>query len=284
MTMSHSVATAEVLSDAELRSIAPSIFAEGAHETRSDRFCFVPTIDIINGLRKEGFMPVWAGASKSRMPDRKGHGKHMVRFRRDVSQLVAGSVPEVVLVNAHDGSAAYRIDAGSFRFVCANGMICADGMSTTARVKHSGDVLDNVIEGTFEVIKEADEALAQSAEWQGITLKRDEQEAFAEMALIARFGYDEEEPGKPGTLITPDKFLRARRADDREIGSPLAKRDVFHTMQVLQENAMKGGILSIDPKNHRRSRTRPVNGIDQTLHVNKTISALAKMFADRFGS
>lgn len=42
--------------------------------------------------------------------------------------------------------------AGVFRFVCANGMVCGD-VQGDIRVRHSGEILDNVIEGAFTVLK-----------------------------------------------------------------------------------------------------------------------------------
>lgn len=284
MSMSHNISTAEVLTDSDLLRIAPSIFADSEHDSRSDRYAFIPTASIVTGLRKNGFQPVWAAACKTRSPDRKSHGKHMIRFRRDGAMQRAGSVSELALVNSHDGSSSYQLHAGSFRWICANGIIMPDGMCQSIRVQHTGNILDNVIEGSFTVIEEADEALRQQDEWQGITLKPEVQEAFAGMALIARYGASEEDPSKPDTLVTPKQYLRARRWEDRADGSNLAKPDVFHTFQTLQEHAVKGGDMTIDPKTRRRSTARPINGIDQTLGVNKQIAALAKLFADKFGS
>ena len=45
------------LSDDQIARIAPSIFAQEAHESRSERYVYIPTIDVLNGLRHEGFEP-----------------------------------------------------------------------------------------------------------------------------------------------------------------------------------------------------------------------------------
>ncbi len=47
----------------ELRRAAPSIFATTTHESRSERFQPIPTIDVLRGLMKEGFVPVGAKQS-----------------------------------------------------------------------------------------------------------------------------------------------------------------------------------------------------------------------------
>jgi len=43
------------LDNSQLFRVAPSIFAENAHESRSNRYTYIPTIDVLDGLRKEGF-------------------------------------------------------------------------------------------------------------------------------------------------------------------------------------------------------------------------------------
>jgi len=45
------------LSDDQISRIAPSIFAQGKHDSRSQRYTYIPTIDVLRGLRNEGFQP-----------------------------------------------------------------------------------------------------------------------------------------------------------------------------------------------------------------------------------
>lgn len=54
---SPSFRSREPIPDATLRAVAPSIFAEAKHSGRSDRYTYIPTFDILAGLRKEGFEP-----------------------------------------------------------------------------------------------------------------------------------------------------------------------------------------------------------------------------------
>jgi len=51
------------LSDDQIRTVAPSIFAEDKHESRSDRYRYIATSAVLSELRKEGFQcarPVYA--------------------------------------------------------------------------------------------------------------------------------------------------------------------------------------------------------------------------------
>lgn len=56
----------QFLSDDDIRRMAPSVFAEAAHESRSSRYSQIPTSRILDGLRAEGFQPVKVTAARVR--------------------------------------------------------------------------------------------------------------------------------------------------------------------------------------------------------------------------
>ena len=89
------------LQDAQIRAVAPSIFAQEAHGSRSGRYTYIPTIDVLNGLRKEGFQPFMACQTRCRDEGKKEHTKHMMRLRH-ASQIKASEANEIVLLNSHD--------------------------------------------------------------------------------------------------------------------------------------------------------------------------------------
>jgi hypothetical protein len=45
------------LSDDQIRRVAPSIFADAPHQSRSERYAYIPTATVLTELRKEGFQP-----------------------------------------------------------------------------------------------------------------------------------------------------------------------------------------------------------------------------------
>ena len=47
------------LSDDQIHRVAPSIFADAPHESRSQRYAYIPTAAVLTELRKEGFQPSW---------------------------------------------------------------------------------------------------------------------------------------------------------------------------------------------------------------------------------
>lgn len=111
------------LSDDQIRAVAPSIFADTPHESRSERYSYIPTAAVLTELRKEGFQPFMVCQTHVRNEDRRDYTKHMLRLRH-ASQINGDEANEVVLINSHDGTSSYQMLAGMFRFVCQNGLVC----------------------------------------------------------------------------------------------------------------------------------------------------------------
>jgi hypothetical protein len=271
----YSNATASrALSMDDMRKLAPSIFAMDKHDSRSDRYTYIPTVSVLEGLMREGFNPVAVRQSSARDVERKEFTKHMIRLRRDGDAFrgVGDTLPEIVLVNSHDGTSSYHLDAGLFRLVCLNGMVVADATFASVRVPHKGDVVDKVIEGAHSVIAESVKALEAPREWSQIRLGTDERHALADAAHVLRFGDAE---GNVTTPIKPAQLLEPRRYGDRE-------NDLWTTFNVVQENVIRGGVRGFGrDANMRRRRvtTRPVNGIDQDVKLNKALWILAERMA-----
>jgi hypothetical protein len=70
------------ISDDEMRRFAPSVFASQPIEGVSERYSFLPTSSILNGMRENGWVPVRAQEQSIRTEARRGFQKHFVRFAR----------------------------------------------------------------------------------------------------------------------------------------------------------------------------------------------------------
>ncbi|MCK7615014.1 DUF932 domain-containing protein [Roseibium sediminicola] len=267
------------LSEDELRRLAPSIFATSAHESRSDRFQPIPTIDILRGLMEEGFMPVGAKQARTRDETKSDFTKHLIRLRRlddDRKYSVGDTVCEILLKNANDGTSAYDLMAGLFRVCCLNSLVSQTSTLDSVKVRHSGDVGQKVIEGTYRVMKEAEKALIAPADWSMLNLNTDERHAFAEAAHVLRFGDAE---GETNTPVKPQQLLDPRRRGD-------TGKDLWTTFNVTQENMIRGGIRAVSREangRRRQSRTRAVNGIDQDIKLNKALWVLTEKMAELKG-
>ncbi|OKP64455.1 phosphoribosylamine--glycine ligase [Ensifer adhaerens] len=267
--------TGRAMSEDELRAVAPSIFATTAHESRSERFKPIPTIEVLRGLMAEGFVPVGARQSSSRTEGKADYTKHLVRLRRiddGHTYRVGDTVCEILLKNANDGTSAYDLMAGLFRIRCMNSLVTQSATIDSVKVRHSGDVGGKVIEGTYRVMKEAERTLAAPQDWGTVKLDRDEREIFAEAAHLIRFA---DNNGELATPIKPEQLLIPRRHDDRG-------DDLWTTWNVAQENIIKGGVRGVgrdDLGRPRRVKSRAVNGIDQDIKLNKALWLLGEKMA-----
>ncbi|MGX9509309.1 DUF932 domain-containing protein [Pseudomonas aeruginosa] len=248
------------LSDDQIRAVAPSIFADAPHESRSERYAYIPTAAVLAELRKEGFEPFMAAQTRVRHDERRDYTKHMLRLRH-ASQINGAEANEIVLLNSHDGTSSYQMLAGMFRFVCSNGLVCGDTVADV-RVPHKGDVAGHVIEGAYEVLSGFDRVKESRDAMRALTLNDGESEVFARAALALKY----DDPDKPAP-ITESQILMPRRHDDD-------RRDLWSVFNRTQENLTKGG-LSARAANGRRQTTRPVQGIDQSVRLNRALWLLA---------
>lgn len=271
----QSFAVRAPMSDDQIFRIAPSVFAVEKHESRSDKYTYIPTFELLAALRKEGFDVVAAIQGRSRTEGKAEFTKHMIRFRHPdfEARKSIGTAPEAVLLNSHDGTTAYRLMSGVFRSICTNSMIVMEDGATDVRVPHKGDVLGKVIEGTFEVIGESAKVMDTAEAWSEIKLLPEERQIMADAAHVLRFGDAE---GKTETPIQAGQLLRARRHDD-------TGADLWRTHNVLQENVIRGGLHAWgrDANNRpRRTTTREVKGIDGDIKLNRALWMLSHRMAE----
>lgn len=251
-----------VLSVDQLRHAVPAAFAESAHDSRSSRYAYIPTSAVIEGMRNEGFLPVKAVQAGARDEGKAGHGKHMIRFRRE-DQLQQAEAREIIMINSHDGSSAYKLSAGVFRLVCSNGLVVGrEDIRQT--VRHSGNVLHDVIEGATRIVGDFEQVTNDIETMKAVTLEKPLMLAFASAAIEARFDGEE----KP---VTPEQVLRVRRSADT--GS-----DLWTVFNRVQENVIRGGLHGASRNANgrmQRRRTREVKGIDQSDVLNRALWRLA---------
>ncbi|HEX7261258.1 MAG TPA: DUF932 domain-containing protein [Luteolibacter sp.] len=249
-----------------LRKLAPSIFAETPHSSRSDRYAYIPTSTVLDGLMKEGFQPFAVMQGGTRDEEKRGFTKHLIRLRHQSQTVqVGGTHNEILLMNSHDGTSSYRLSAGVFRLVCANGMVVAESLIDDLRISHKGDVQGLVIDGCIDLLDRLPEVSESVREMESLQLSTAEQRAFGIAALELRYA-DKESP------ISPTQVIAARRRED-------AAGTLWQTLNVTQENIIRGGVSYVqeDQQGRRQRRsTREIHGIDQNTSLNRGLWRLAE--------
>ncbi len=249
------------LTDDQIHRVAPSIFADAPHESRSQRYAYIPTAAVLAELRKEGFQPFMVTQTRVRDEGKREHTKHMLRLCH-ASQINGAEANEIVLLNSHDGTSSYQMLAGMFRFVCSNGLVCGDTVADV-RIPHKGDVAGSVIEGAYEVLSGFERVKESRDAMRAITLHDSEAEVFARAALALKYDPSDNKPAP----ITESQILMPRRFDDR-------RPDLWSVFNRTQENLTKGGLHGRSA-NGRRQQTRPVQGIDSDVRLNRALWMLA---------
>ena len=158
------------LDDDQLRTVAPSIFADNKHGSRSDRYTYIPTGDIVRGLRKQGFSPFMVCQSRVRDEGKREHAKHMLRFQSALfaTKTLARLVDDILdVARGHNlsfqnqtvdlrrwfdqftGSFASKVDSKKLKFVSVFSANCTHIEIDPYRLGQCvGNLLDNAIRYT----------------------------------------------------------------------------------------------------------------------------------------
>jgi hypothetical protein len=252
----------------EIRAAAPSVFADRPWDgTRPDTDRFVPTHEVLELLQDQGFGVTRAMQGKSRIEGKRPFARHLLRLRHAdfLDPASGGEVPEIVLVNSHDRSSAYRLFTGVFRLVCANGAIVQSADFGSFSIRHSGrrDLFAQIRDATARITDGIPGLMRRIEEWKGIDLSRSRQIAFAEEAWTL----------KPLDAIKPAFLLTTRRPEDAT--RPDYSRDLWTTSQVIQENLLKGGLSGMNARG-RRVTTRAIRGVTADLAINRSLWELTQ--------
>jgi len=240
------------------------------HDSRSEKYAHIPTTHVIDLLTQADFVPVRAYETKTRKADKQGFQKHMVRFRHESLGYQGDSVPEIVVINSHDGTTGLQLWSGMFRMVCSNGIVAASETYAKISLAHRGGLEQKIIEASYKVIEQSNKALLGVQQWSHIMMTDGERLGFAEAALHARYGNNtDDHPIDPRKLLTP------RRQDD--VGC-----DLWRTFNVVQENLIKGGLGSykrLDTGRIGYRSVRAIKGVGRNVELNADLWQIAERHA-----
>lgn len=257
-----------ILTTAQLYKMAPAVFADAPDTAVSERYGFVPTIEVVNSLQQEGWYPVRAQQTHSRDSEKKHLARHMIRFRQDPDrQVVVGdSISEMVLTNSHDRSSAYQLDLGLFRLVCSNGMVTPTNDFGGIRVKHGKNVVENIIDGSLALANQIPRLSESVEKLQSTLVSTEEARLFARAFLALRYGND----WQSISPIRPESLLQPRRIEDNE-------PTLWKVFNRIQENMMKGGITGRSASG-RSTKTRAIQSVSEDVRLNRSLWQLAEEF------
>ena len=241
-----------------------AVFAASPGPNVSSRYGFVSTREVLQGLEHSGFQVVKAVQHRVREGFIAEHARHVLRLRHESARLELGEyVPEVVILNSHDGSSAYQISVGLFRLVCLNGLVVGNPWGSV-RVRHTKHQVEAVVDASLELIAAAPRARETVAALQAVQLEPVERAAFAEAASALRWD-------TPTLPVAPERLLEARRREDAGV-------DLWTTYNTIQENLIAGGVRSKIGR-----KTRGISAPAEDVRLNKSLWLLAERMAQLKG-
>jgi len=262
----------QVVTHEHIQRYAPSILAEDKHCSRSERYQFIPTGELIYQLSQLGFYPTEVAQGGSRIEGKREFTKHMVRLGHPKLKSLDGTRLEALIYNAHDGTSSWTLWLGGIRFVCLNGHVFGEEVFS-ARVSHtSRNAIDLVGEALSRAIAAGDTALAAIDRMQTTMLTEEQSRVLAEHAIDMRF---EDSIANTGIVpVVAEQVLVVRRQED-------AAPSVWNVYNRIQESLVRGGIhyTTTDRNNRRRhGTTRAVSSVDGNRTLNQRLFALATAF------
>lgn len=258
------------LSDDQIRSVAPSVFAQQGAPTVSDRYAFIPSYPIVRQLRTMGIFPVKVREAIKKAPDGRAFAYHELRFRKAhdddltyATRHLGMLVPEVVLRNSHDRTSKAAFSAGIERLVCMNGM--------TAMVEGFAFVMRHVGNNTADQVHQAVTAI--TGNFHRIT---DTADAWAKIEMSPemrrRFGTEALKVRGTSLLVDPSVVTASHRKED---DAPT----LWNVFNSTQENLTKGGMQGRNPHGHVNS-LRAIKSLVVDVEMNSKLWTLATSFAN----
>ena len=264
------------MTDNEIATVAPSVFANEHDGNRSDRYVFVSSEKILGSMRDNGWDVTRVRQPRVRSASAQ-HCKHEMVFRsvnedlsfedprlkvinHDNHHLDRAMVhPELKIFNSSDGTYRFQVEAGLFALICANGLTIS--LSNFGNFSHKH--LDFNPEDAYNITKDftsrVPDFMNSIGSFRDTDLDKEQKLNFATIGRNIRWGAQSD--------IAPQDLLEARRQEDS--GS-----DLWTVFNVVQENLMRGGFSS------GRRKARELTHIETTNKINKELWEAAESFAE----
>lgn len=236
-----------------IKANSPAVFATSPSPKMSDKYVFVPTIDIMENFEREGW-----NLSSVKQVGKSVYGVHELRFRNGELPKVGDSIVEAIIRNSHNGMATFSVSAGLHRLVCSNGLTVPTSLSESFNLRHQRFDLDEVkkltesfagrlpiIQGSVDRMMNKEMSLAEKTQ-------------FVKRAINTRW-----KTGSVPASLDVMSIMYPKREEDN-------KNDLWTIFNVVQENFVRGGVEYTSPKGRKTS----LKGLKSILAVNQVNTKL----------
>ena len=243
-----------------IRSLAPSVFSTSPSPKMSEKYTFVPTIEILENFEREG----WKVSSASQVGSGQ-YSSHQLRLRNGDLPQVGDSLVEAVIRNSHNGLTAFSVSAGLHRLVCSNGLTIPTSVADTITVKHLRVDMDAVRMITDQFADRL--PLIQRSVGLMETTILNEQKT---MDLLSKASLIRWEKGSVPSSINLETLLNPVR--DGDLGN-----SVWKVFNVIQEKFVRGG-TQYRSKRGRLTTMKELKNFQTINKINTNLWELAESY------
>ena len=241
-----------MLSIETLQEVAPSVFATSPSPKMSDKYTFVPTIEVVENFDKEG----WKVYSAKQV-GKGNYAQHELRLRNGELPQVGDSLLEAVIRNSHNGISSFSVSSGLYRLVCSNGLTVPTSVADAISVRHMNFDLGMVREITDQFAERVPVIQRSVGKMESTFLSEGQLVDFVNKSAMIRW-----EKGSIPKFKLED-FLRPER--DGDVGN-----SVWKTFNVIQEKFVRGGMKY----NSKKGRVVSMRELKNFYNINKVNTGL----------
>jgi hypothetical protein len=248
-----------MLSLETLRESAPSVFATTASPKMSQKYTFVPTIEIVENFDREG----WKVYSAKQV-GRGEFSQHELRLRNGELPSVGDSLIEAVIKNSHNGLSTFSVSSGLHRLVCSNGLTVPTSIADSISVRHMRFDMGAVREITDQFAERLPLIQRSVGKMETTFLDEERLVDFVNKSALIRW----EKGAVP--KINVEDFLRPER--DGDVGN-----SVWKTFNVIQEKFVRGG-LQYKSNKGRLTSMKELKNFQNINKINTNLWELAESY------
>jgi len=241
-----------MLSIETLQEVAPSVFATSPSPKMSDKYTFVPTIEVVENFDREG----WKVYSAKQV-GKGNYAQHELRLRNGELPQVGDSLIEAVIRNSHNGISSFSVSSGLYRLVCSNGLTVPTSVADAISVRHMNFDLGMVREITDQFAERLPVIQRSVGKMESTFLSEGQLVDFVNKSAMIRW-----EKGSVPKFKLED-FLRPER--DGDVGN-----SVWKTFNVIQEKFVRGGMKY----NSKKGRVVSMRELKNFYNINKVNTGL----------
>lgn len=223
------------------------------HERVSSKYRFISSGEFVADMQSNGWDLVNTFLPRSK----NGLGKHAMRFRSkdERFKLPNGDFLEIVVLNSHDGSTAFRLSLGIYRLVCSNGLVVGKDVVPPVSIRHIGYASSYVKTAIARLLSQVETIKNTVDKLQSTQLTIEQYTAFINLALQVR--------GLKPHSVNAEQLHIPRREEDKGTTA-------WVVLNRIQEYAIQG-FKYVDLTEHEVKTARRITGPAAQLQLNQRL-------------